>query len=449
MHKALGYALYRSIDFFQGQSIARRLRFLESSELWDPSRLRRFQEEKLAKILAHAGTKIPFYVESFARTGPARRPRSPEILSDLPVLTKEDVLRHGDLLLDPAPDERGIWDVTSGSTGTPMRILRSRSANGWARANELRGLARYGIGIGDKQARVWGVPIGEKERRREAVKDLLLNRVRYSPFDLRDEMVAEKLRVMSQQRPAYLYGYPSAIHELAVYLLSHGTDSLGGWRPTAVVCTAEMLFPHQMDDIERAFGCPVAKEYGASELTVIAFTCTHGSLHSNDESIVIEYEPTDLVIDGEPAYRLVLTDLNNFSMPLIRYRIGDLARPGKHACSCGIGLRTLELVGGREVDVLRTPSGKRVHGSIFSYLGKSILVAGGVLRFRARQSRLDRVDVEIEKGPEFRRGCLDAMRIELRNRAGDDLEVVFTVVSEVAPEPSGKLRYFYSDLNER
>jgi len=253
---------------------------------------------------------------------------------------------------------------------------------------------------------------------------------------------------MRKQQPAYLYGYPSAIHNLATYILSHGNNPLGGWRPTVVVCTAEMLFPEQADDIRAAFGCPVANEYGASELTVIAFTCPQGALHLNDESIIVEYEETELVIDGRRAYRLILTDLNNFSMPLIRYRIGDLARPGEGPCPCGVGLQTLELVGGREVDVLRTPAGKRVHGSIFSYLGKSVLVAGGVLRFRAVQSRPEEVEVEIEKGPEFKPECLVDMRRELRRRTGDDLEVVFKEVSTVLPEPSGKLRYFYSALDD-
>ena len=102
----------------------------------------------------------------------------------------------------------------------------------------------------------------------------------------------------------------------------------------------------------------------------------------------------------------------------------------------------------REVAVLRTADGRTIHGSIFSYLGKSILIAGGVRRFRAVQTALDRVEVEFEKGPDFSSGCLEEMRAELRRRVGTDMEVVYREVSPLLPEPSGKLRYFHSRVEQ-
>jgi hypothetical protein len=117
--------------------------------------------------------------------------------------------------------------------------------------------------------------------------------------------------------------------------------------------------------------------------------------------------------------------------------------------SDGVSKGRAEILGGREVDVLITPDGRRIHGSIFSYLGKSILIAGGVRRFRAVQSAVDRLEIQIEKGDDFRPGCLEAMEREIRDRTGRGLQVVFVPVLELEPEASGKLRYFRGIESER
>jgi phenylacetate-CoA ligase len=439
----IGRALFRAIDLVMGADIAGKLAALRTSELLPAERLRARQNERLRTLLRHAGERVPFYRETFQRVGlDPSAVRGIEDLARLPILGKSEAVAAGEDLLDPNPDEKFIWDVTSGSTGSPFRFRRSLSANGWHRALGLRGLAWFGVRPGDAQARVWGVPIRDKDRRRERRKDWVLNRRRYASFDLDPPALDAKIAHLSRQRPRYVYGYPSAIHEIARRVLERGRQVLHGWRPYVVVTTAELLFDDQRRDIASAFDCPVANEYGASELTVLAFSCPEGGLHLSDETLVTEFEPSGLTIDGKLAFRFVFTDLVNRSMPLIRYRIGDLGRPVDGPCSCGRGLTRIEILGGREVDVLVTPDGRRIHGSIFSYLGKSILIAGGVRRFRAIQTAPDHLEIQIEKGESFRPECLQAMQNEIHARTGRGLQVVFEKVSELKPEPSGKLRYF-------
>jgi phenylacetate-CoA ligase len=439
----VGRALFRAVDLAMGADIAGKVRALLASERLPAERLRAVQVERLRRLLRHAGERVPFYRDAFRGLG--IEPASIDSLADLarlPVLTKSEIVAAGDALLDPSADERFTWDVTSGSTGAPLRFRRSLSAGGWHRALGLRGLSWFGVRPGDSQARVWGVPIRDHDRRREMRKDWFLNRRRYSSFDLDPRSLDGKIAGLTRQRPRYVYGYPSAIHEIARRVLERGRDVLGEWRPNVVVTTAELLFDDQRRDIASAFACPVANEYGASELTVLAFTCPAGSLHLSDEALVTELEPSGLTIDGKPAFRFLFTDLVNRSMPLIRYRIGDLGRPVEGPCSCGRSLTRIEIVGGREVDVLVAPDGRRIHGSIFSYLGKSILIAGGVRRFRAVQTAKDRLEIRIEKGPTFQTDCLGMMEAEIRARTGPGLDVVFVPVQELIPEPSGKLRYF-------
>lgn len=439
----LGRIVFRAVDLAMGADISGKVRALLASERLPAEQRQAVQVTRLREILRHAGENIPFYRETFRNHG--IDPASLESVADLarlPILTKSDIVAAGDALLDPAPNERFTWDVTSGSTGAPLRFRRSRSAGGWHRALGLRGLAWFGVRPGDSQARVWGVPIRDQDRRRELRKDRLLNRRRYASFDLDPAALDAKISGLARQRPRYVYGYPSAIHEIARRVLERGRGVLGDWRPQVVVTTAELLFDDQRRDIASAFACPVANEYGASELTVLAFTCPEGSLHLSDEALVTEFEPAGLTIDGAPAFRFIFTDLVNRSMPLIRYRIGDLGRPVEGPCPCGRGLTRIEIVGGREVDVLVAPDGRRIHGSIFSYLGKSILIAGGVRRFRAIQTAPDLLEIHIERGERFDPACLAAMETEIHARTGTGLQVVFVPVAELLHEASGKLRYF-------
>ena len=73
----------------------------------------------------------------------------------------------------------------------------------------------------------------------------------------------------------------------------------------------------------------------------------------------------DLVDEGEVG-DLVITDLNNRAMPLIRYQVKDRARLGS-GCACGRGFPVLREVLGRSYDFLSAPSGRRYHGEYLMY----------------------------------------------------------------------------------
>ncbi len=443
MNDRLGGALFAIVDRWRGERILEKLEGLERSERWSRLDLEAFRARQLTAIVRHAARSVPFYREIFAGRGldPERFTIAAE-LARLPVVERDDIIADPQRFIASDPGGPARWDVTSGSTGTPLRFLRSLEANGLHRALNMRALSWYGVRPGARQARFWGVPIRPKDRLAERVKDAVLNRVRYSAFAMDERSIAASLTRLARHRPRYLYGYPSAIHAYALQLLANGREVLEGWRPALVMTTAEMLFPDQERDIAAAFQAPVCNEYGASELTMIAASCPAGGMHVSAEAVIIEFEKTDLEVDGKAAYRMLFTDLTNRVMPMIRYRLGDLGRSVEEPCACGRALPRIEIMGGREVDLIRTPSGRRVHGSVFSYLGKSILIAGGVRRFRATQTRPDLIEVEIERGPTFRPDCLEAMRAELDARLNGEVAVRFDQVREIVPEASGKLRYF-------
>jgi phenylacetate-CoA ligase len=449
MNEKVARLVFKAIDRARHERIFETLDFLKVTQYWSHEKIQDLQQRKLRRLITHAFEHVPFYRQRMLEAGlSASLIQDTSTLKLLPLLNKADVQTAGDRIRLQNLGEPIYSDTTSGSTGTPMRFVKNAAAFGWQRAHALRGLQWYGVDPGASQARIWGIPLSLSARRREIIKDWVLNRRRYSPFSLDSASLDAILQKIVRQKPVYLYGYSSAIHLLTQHIMDRGASHLGNWRPRVVVTTAEVLFPDQAADISNVFDCPVANEYGASELTMIAYSCPHGTLHVSDESVLVEFEPSGIVIKGKEAFRLILTDLNNFAQPFIRYRIGDLGRPVKECCPCGRTLSRIELLGGREVDVLHAPSGRVVHGSIFSYIGKSILVAAGTHRFRVTYDQPGHLNIEIETSKKIDRTCLMAMEHSIKEQTGEPMEISFHLDAEILPEKSGKLRYFVNNMQK-
>ena len=160
-----------------------------------------------------------------------------------------------------------------------------------------------------------------------------------------------------REEPGYLLTYPSLAAELAKAALRRGVRLPN---LLEVRTLAEGLGPDVRALCREAWGVPVVDMYSAEEVGYIALQCPeHEHYHVQAESLLVE------ILDehGEPclpgqAGRVVVTDLHNFAMPLVRYEIGDYAEPGP-PCDCGRGLPVLSRIAGRVRNMLVTADGKR------------------------------------------------------------------------------------------
>src|SRR5207249_8973126 len=111
----------------------------------------------------------------------------------------------------------------------------------------------------------------------------------------------------------------------------------------AIISSAQTLPPETRALIEAQFGCKVFDKYGAREFSGMAHQCdAHRGYHVNAESYIVE-----VVRDGRPAAEgevgmVLVTDLNNRCVPMIRYQLGDLAVATSRVCPCGRGLPMIE-----------------------------------------------------------------------------------------------------------
>jgi phenylacetate-CoA ligase len=434
---------YLPAQRLQGLNVRRYEAELTPNQYLRADELLAIRDRKIRSLVAHAYRHVPFYRRLFdaAGVGPEAIGGYDD-LQRIPILTKRTILDHEPDLVASPWHGRVFQRKTSGSTGMTLHFKKEADALAMNDAVMNRCYAWYGIRVGDRQARFWGVPVDWRPRLRENLKDLVTNRVRISAFDLSRSTCARQYGRIRRFRPACFYGYTSAIYAFAEICAELGLP-LGDLPLKAVICTAEKMYPHHRTALEQAFSCPVVDEYGSSENGVIAFQCRLGRMHMMSDHLAIEFVDAagEPVAPGQSG-RVVITDLSSYAMPLIRYEIGDVGAPSDTQCDCGITLPLMEIMEGRKEDFIRTESGTLVHAAYLCYTLKD----DSVREFKMYQKSKDSLLVQIVKSPRFTQDSERALDARLRKALGHRIAIRFEYLESIPREDSGKLRYFISEI---
>jgi len=402
------------------------------------------RDEKLRKIIEHSAHNIPYYRDIVKEL--CIKPEQINSIRDLgrlPVLSKRDVLENEAVLINPHFRHKLYNRKTGGSTGMTLHFKKEAKALALNDAIMYRCYDWYGIDIGDKQARFWGVPVTRKLRWKEQLKDFILNRIRISAFDISKDSCIKQYEAIKKFKPAYFYGYTTAIYGFCLFMKEFGID-LNELNLQAVICTAEKMYPHHRKLFNEMFNCPVVDEYGSAEHGIIAFQCREGNMHMMSDHMCIEFlNEKDEPVKPDELGRIVITDLSSYGMPLIRYDIGDMGRQSNGQCNCGINLPLMEIVEGRKEDFIRTKDGKLVHAAYLCYTLKD----DAVHEFKMYQKNADKLYVQIVKSPSFNADSENMLARKLLTNLGQDTKIEFDYLDRIPREKSGKLRYFVSEID--
>jgi phenylacetate-CoA ligase len=432
------YGVFLPVVTVRGERVFHYLRELEESQWADPRTIEKTQEAKLGALLRHAYAHVPFYRDR-ADVEVDRGASLLDQLRSLPCITKHDLIHSNQALA--STNHRGPVTVktTGGSTGQAVTVRKSRTATALETAANWRGFRWEGIDIGDRQGRFWGVPVTASGRFRARMIDWVAHRRRYSAFQFSDADMARYLEELGRFRPQYLYGYASMLRCMAEYLVDRNQTFPSDLR--AVVSTSEPLTPPDRRLFQQAFSAPVFNEYGCGELGTIAHECEKGRLHVHAENLLVEIQPVDGSGGPDGAGEVVVTELNNLAMPLIRYRLGDFAAMSTEPCPCGRTLPTLREVFGRSYDMVRNRDGQKLHGEFFMYIFEDTRRQGlGVDAFQVVQHDYDHLTVKVVPATEFGAASETFIRDRIRAGLGDTVDVAFERVSEIRREKSGKMR---------
>lgn len=423
----------------------------KTTQEWDMISAREVQERQqvlLRSLLAHAYKSVPYYRNVLSQTKVYDGSGAPDLarFSQMPVLTKGIIRDEAENLLSQDWKRRGGKPNTSGgSTGEPVRFIQDRAHRTWCvYANKLYFNHMLGKEMGESEINLWGserdIQCGSIGFRKELI-NLVYNRRFLNAFRMNDSTKAQYLQEISESKPAAIWAYVESIHELALFADQNGITVEP---PNMIIATAGTLYEPVRQRVERVFGAPVYNQYGSREVGPIACECVEQSgLHLFPWTHLVEVvDDNDKPCAPGTEGDIVVTNLVNYAMPLIRYRIGDRGALGNH-CSCGRPTPVLKAVTGRTVEHLVASDGARIHGQYIIHL---YYHKDWVQKFQVHQTERDTV---VNRIVVTRKPVEQELReIERQEKAviGEHCNISFEIVEDIPPTASGKYLYVLSDV---
>lgn len=396
------------------------------------------RERRMRELLARA-TEARYYRNAIrdARIDPATF--TLDQLGRLPMVDRRVMAEHGEeafLTVPPA----GLIDVmTSGSTGTPGHFLRHRLEEADYSARWWRVYSAFGCRPWDSQINVAMVNKPDRAGPITTLRKMgVLPRVERVASDAPPHEMLQRVRKLS---PPILTGYAGAIEALADHVLATGAEIQP---PRAVFCTAMEVTDRCLELAEQAFKAPAVDVYVTNEFGVIAWSCParRNVLHVNDDAFVVEVlDPAGNPVPEGTLGELVITSLGLTAMPLIRYRMGDMAARLPERCSCGRGLGLMTRVHGRTAHAIRRPNGALITTPLITSLFGRAMAHSWVRRYQVREEpgRQLRFLVDLRQRPSDAQWRTFEQIVE--STVGDDFEIAIEFVDQIPMAPNGKLQF--------
>jgi phenylacetate-CoA ligase len=398
------------------------------------------------QLAEYAYGSVPFYRRRFQEIGlHPRHLQVPDDFRHVPILTKADLRAHRQELLSSLMAVDGLHrKKTSGSTGVSVEVLVDERAQQFKRACALRADEWSGWRLGEPVARVWGNPEYVQRGWRGRLRNALLERATYLDTLKLDAAALHRYSVELWRRPpSLIFGHAHSVYLLAEYLRTHRCPPV---RPRGIVTTAMVLHSWQRRVIEDVFACPVTNRYGCEEVSLIACECElHDGLHVNADGVFVEILRDGLPVEPGEAGSVIVTDLVNRAMPMLRYQVGDVAVPSQRRCPCGRGLPLLERLEGREADYVVTAAGELISG--ISLTENFALHVPGVAQLQIIQETVVQFTFRIVRGPDFGPDTERRIAELVAERFGPGVGFTCDYVAGIPQEASGKYRFCISKVD--
>lgn len=436
--RTVTYPLHEAL---RGRRTVAELRDLEQITRTTPEQLAEICDARLGALLRFVGQHNPHYSQIFRAAGIKLDSTDPAAdLRRMPILEKAAVRAAGEKLVSRILPGGASPLSSGGTSGDTLHFIVDRIRQAQTLAARQFMQQRIGVRPGERRAYFWGSPIEQRGSSLRRWRDRLLNEVLLNAFDLSLPALDRHLDRLSAFRALLLYAYPSAAAALARRAARTGRHSAFA-SLRAVVLTGEEVREEDRAAIHQVCGCPVVQEYGSREIGLIAHECLHGGLHVLSPHVLVE-----TVQSAESSQRggeLLLTTLNTRAQPFIRYRVGDAGTTLSDACSCGLPLPLMRLDGGKVTGFITLAGGRRCHGAIVSHIVRD---QPGIVQFKTIQRSVDRFDLLLVTDDEFPAGARAIIERRYRDLFGGGVKLNCEFVDQIPPDPSGKRRYFVSEV---
>jgi phenylacetate-CoA ligase len=399
------------LDFLKGGKIRKHyseivlvLKYASSNEA-----LQR-QEKDLSAILHHAVTTTLFYEQK----------NNYKSLNDFPVINKSIVRESFNSFISSKFKESELIPVvTSGSTGTPFKVYHDKNKKLRNSADTIFFAQMAGYDLGE---RLIYMKIFVKEKMKNPVSYWMENTIPVDVIRLNEPQIESLLFQMENDKSSYtILGYASALEIVCKYLNKNNYGRVKA-NVKSVIAMSETLNDFTKETMQKYFSAPVVSRYSNLENGIIAQQETTGSgrYFINMASYVVEILKMDSDEQVKPGQtgRIIVTDLFNYGMPLIRYDTGDIGAISSDSRKAGN--MYFVKIEGRKLDLLYDTNGNLV-SSYMVY--KNMWQYTEIIQYQLVQEGRREYNIKINADDNFNK---EAKLIkEFRTYLGED--AVFTV----------------------
>jgi len=456
--------IYQSTDGFtidlsrqarapKGRPVLKVLRQLDRTQWWSPERLAGEQFRFLERLLTHARQMTDYYAGRLLPVGPLNAERLRQgAWENVPILPRSDVNEFGEQMLAPSvPDGHGNYFpiFTSGTTGRPIKLIRTRLALCYWSAFTIRDHLWHNRDLQGLFASIRTSAKGQA---------MYPNGDRYRTWGGSDNVfktgpsiglninstISEMVEWVQRNDPDYLLTHPTVVASLTRHCEDRGIR-FGNLKE---IITLSEILPHDLrDNVTDVLGVRLSDMYSGREVGYMALQCPdHPHYHVMGEGVYLEVlDDSDQQVGIGQTGRVVVTTLHNFAMPLIRYEIGDFAEVGA-PCPCGRGLPVLTRIHGRKQNVLSLPTGETRWTLLSSEDIRAFMALAPVRQYQFAQIGPDAIEIRLAVLRALTRDEENALSSWTQSKFAYPFRISFSYADELSRSKAGKFQDFVSVL---
>lgn len=408
-----------------------------------------YQTIELRKLLIHAFNTVPLYAEKYKKSGFTLSDFEKFELDDLqklPFLEKEELRKFGtSTLLSSKAEKNGQFFTSSGSTGTPVKILFSLAMHQrWSAAFEARIRHWAGVTRFDSRGMIGGRKVlGTRHTPPFYRYNAIEKQVYFSIYHLSKQNARNYYQAIQKYNLDYMTGYAISNGVLASFINEMN------WEPLplkAVITSSEKLTQTMRDNFAKAYSCKTFDSYGSIEACSLISETKNGDFLASPDVGIIEiinsdFSKTNLAEPGE----IISTGFLNYDQPLIRFRVGDMAiLKQEWGHSNGLEMPIYSEIIGRTDDVLTFGDGRTI-----ASFNRFFADLSAIRETQVIQTELNTLLIKLVRTSEYNSLTEKALLSSIQSRLGDSVKVNLEYVEEIPRNNNGKFKAVTSLLPKK
>lgn len=414
-------------------------RQLKSGDICDFELNQEIQQRKLGKVLETAFKNIAYYKELSSIN---LSQLSYSEFQKIPLMSKDIIRENPESLLNLnyKKTSKIYKNSSGGSTGEPLEIYQTIDQMNNGIGSYLYSMYLNKVNIYESSVHLWGALRDmHKTNSRFSLKTFIKNERVLNTFILSDLIIDNYIKTLNRIKPKYIKAYVHSIYAISKYI---NENKIKIKFTPVIQTTTGPLYPEMRSAINKAFNnAHIYNFYGSREVSAIA-TEKHNTkgLYVFHNNVFVEIlDDNDVAVGIGQEGNIVITTLNNFYMPLIRYKIGDRGIKGD---DLDFGTLKLNKVTGRTLGVVHKKDKSKVDGQFFTSL---FFNKDGIKNFQIVQKSIDIIELNIVKSNKFSQSQLNEIIDKIKNELGE-IKINIEFKDKIDLTATGKIMYVYSEL---